>query len=189
MPGPAPNNGKTQMRPLVESLDRLMAKISTVADYVAGFLLLVLTIDIFAEVVFRYILGMPIRFSSELAMIVFPWMVFFSAVMITRADGHIGIVIFRHAQKGVRRKVVEVAVYLFMMAFSGVMLVAGWDLAMGLTSNTLPITGLPKTLLYLAVPMAFFLFVPTFLVRIAKVVMADANTDLSVGTEEPPHAL
>lgn len=177
------------MRSLIETLDRPMSLICTVVDYLAGFLLLLLTIDVFSEVVFRYVLGMPIRFSSELAMIIFPWMVFFSAVMITRIDGHIGIVIFRNAQRGIRRKVVEIAIYLFMLAFSAVMLMAGWELAMGLTTNTLPITGLSKTLLYLAVPMAFLLFIPIFLIRIAKVVVADPDADLAAGDEESHPAL
>ena len=88
-----------------------------------------------------------------------------------------------------RRKVVEIAIYLFMLAFSVVMLMAGWELAMGLTTNTLPITGLSKTLLYLAVPMAFLLFIPIFLIRIAKVVVADPDADLAAGDEESHPAL
>lgn len=165
------------MRSLVLRLDRPLSIICRTADYAAGFLILVLTIDVFAEVVFRYLLGMPIRFSSELAMIIFPWMVFLSSVMITWSDGHIGIVIFRHAQKGVRRKVVEVFIYLCMLGFSVVMLVAGWNLAVGVSGNVLPITGISKMFLYIAVPVAFFLFIPVFVIRILRVLIDSDGGD------------
>jgi TRAP-type C4-dicarboxylate transport system permease small subunit len=161
------------MRALAQILDRWMRPICKVADYVAGALILVLTIDVFAEVVFRYMLGMPIRFSSELAMIVFPWMVFLSSVMITRNDEHIGIVIFRHAQRGLRRKIVEIVIYLGMAGFSVAMMIAGWELAMGIRGNILPITGMSKTLLYISVPIAFALYIPILVSRIAKVLAGD----------------
>ena len=150
-----------------------MSIICKIADGVAGFLILVLTIDVFAEVVFRYLLGMPIRFSSELAMIVFPWMVFLSSVMITWSDGHIGIVLFRNAQTGIRRKIVETVIYLCMIGFSIIMMVAGWNLAIGVSGNVLPITGISKMFLYIAVPIAFFLFIPVFLIRIVRILTGD----------------
>ena len=172
------------MRSLAEKLDRPLLVVSRVADYAAGFLILVLTLVVFAEVVFRYLLGMPIRFSSELAMIIFPWMVFLSSVMISWSDGHIGIVVFRHAQTGLRRKIVEIVIYLSMIGFSVVMMVAGWNLAIGVSGNVLPITGMSKLFLYIAVPVAFFLFIPIFAIRLLRV-LTGATPDTGDTAQDP----
>ena len=158
--------------------------VSRLADYSAGVLLVLLTATVFTEVIFRYLLSMPIRFSAELAMIIFPWMVFLSSVMITWSDSHIGIVIFRHAQKGIRRKVVEIIIHLTMIAFSTVMLYAGWNLAWGLRGNVLAITGITKTILYISVPVAFTLISLILLARFARILLTtyDADPDFPHGS-------
>ena len=168
------------MRSILEAVERKLSFVSRYADYVAGGLIVVLTLDIFLEVVFRYLLSMPIKFSSEFAMIIFPWMVFLSAITITWKDEHIGIVVFRQAQKGVRRKTIEVIINLTMLGFSGVMLFAGWELAWRLTGNTLPISGFSKTVMYVSMPVAFVMFVLILAVRILRILLTDydAETDL-----------
>ena len=159
-------------------------RISRLADYSAGVLLVLLTATVFTEVIFRYLLSMPIRFSAELAMIIFPWMVFLSSIMITWSDSHIGIVIFRYAQTGIRRKIVEIVIHLTMVAFSAVMLYAGWNLAWGLRGNVLAITGITKTVLYISVPVAFSLICLILLTRLTKILMTayDAEPDLPHGS-------
>ena len=159
-------------------------RISRLADYSAGLLLVLLTLTVFTEVIFRYLLNMPIRFSAELAMIIFPWMIFLSSVTITWSDSHIGIVIFRHAQTGIRRKIVEVVIHLTMIAFSTIMLYAGWNLAWGLRGNVLAITGITKTVLYISVPLAFTLISLILLTRLARILLTayDAEPDLPHGS-------
>lgn len=154
-------------------------RISRLADYSAGLLLVLLTLTVFTEVIFRYLLNMPIRFSAELAMIIFPWMIFLSSVTITWSDSHIGIVIFRHAQTGIRRKIVEAVIHLTMIAFSTIMLYAGWNLAWGLRGNVLAITGITKTVLYISVPLAFTLISLILLTRLARILLTayDAEPD------------
>ena len=174
------------MRTALEYFERKLSFACRFVDWAAGGLIVILTLDIFLEVVFRYLLSMPIQFSSEFAMILFPWMVFLSAIAITWNDEHIGIVIFRHAQKGIRRKIVEVVINLTMLGFSAVMLYAGWQLAWRLTGNTLPISGLSKTVLYVSVPIAFLMFVVILTTRILRVLLTDFDDEEAVSNDNPP---
>lgn len=165
------------MQSILDKLDRPLAAASRIADYLAGALLVLLTVTVFTEVVFRYLLGMPIRFSGELAMIIFPWMIFLSAVMITWSDSHIGIVVFRYSQTGLRRKITEITIYLIMIAFSVIMIYAGWNLAWGLRNNILAITRISRMVLYIPIPLAFTLFSLILSARLFKVLRQDFDEE------------
>ncbi len=164
------------MQRTLERLDQVLGVISRWADRIAGVLLILLTIDVFAEVLFRYALSMPIRFSSELAVVLFPWIVFLSAIMITKNDGHIGIVIIRESIKGMRRKILEIFIHVVMIAFSVTMLVAGWNLAIGVSQNILPIMQVSTIVLYITVPLSFAFILMILLVRLARIVIAPPDS-------------
>lgn len=66
-----------------------------VLDYIPevalGITVMVTTVTIFAQVVFRYLFNSPIYWADEFAVLIFAWMIFIGAVVATKYNEHISV--------------------------------------------------------------------------------------------------
>ena len=60
-------------------------------EAVLGITVLVTTITIFSQVVFRYVFSRPIYWADEFAVLVFAWMIFTGTVVATKYNEHLSV--------------------------------------------------------------------------------------------------
>lgn len=110
---------------------------------------------ILAQVFMRYVLGAPISWAEEFAVLVFAWLIFLGAAYVQRDDSHLSIDALRRAA-GPRLAAVLDGLRLAVIAACSLVLV--WQgVALGLRTLPLeyPAMGVSRAWLYAAAPVCF----------------------------------
>jgi TRAP-type C4-dicarboxylate transport system permease small subunit len=113
------------MHPLARALfkfDHLLAKGE------AGVIILlvsVMTIVVFLQVVYRYVLSQPLHWSEEMARYLFVWLSILGAALGLQRRGHFGLDLFYRMLPGRERRILEWIIYLLMGTVIFVILVQG----------------------------------------------------------------
>lgn len=139
---------------MASKINRFIDKLSLIDGYVAGVLLGFMTIVVFTELIVRGI-GKPITATTEITSFIFPWVVGFSALPITRENQQMALTFVTSKFDGKTKWVFEILANLIVIWFSGTMFVGGIKLSSVLSSDSLPISGLSKAFVYSAIVLAF----------------------------------
>jgi len=110
---------------------------------------------IFADASGRYILNRPLQGAGELATLLFVWQVFLGAAGALRRHLHVGIEYFVQMLPIRGRLVVQLGVYVLLLATVLVIAKLGWDLTLASSNRLKPVVNVPYTYIYLAVPLSF----------------------------------
>lgn len=132
----------------MNKIDRIIHMLSNLLSGVAGIMMALLTVFVFAEVLCRYVFKSPIVITNEMTNILFPWIVLLSAISIARDDGNTALVFIKQKFEGRLRHIVEVAVHVIMLYFSVFMSVASFNLCKSLAKEILVLTGISKAMVY-----------------------------------------
>ncbi len=110
---------------------------------------------ILAQVFMRYVLGAPISWAEELAVLVFAWLIFLGAAYVQRDDSHLSIDVLRRAA-GPRLALALDAVRLAVIAACSLVVI--WQ-GIALSRQTLPLEypamGVSRSWLYASAPAGF----------------------------------
>lgn len=132
----------------IKKIDKVVHLLSNLLSGIAGIMMALLTVFVFAEVLCRYVFKSPIVITNEMTNILFPWIVSLSAISIARDDGNTALVFIKQKFKGNLRHVVEIAVHVIMLYFSVFMAVASFSLCKSLAKEILVLTGISKAMVY-----------------------------------------
>lgn len=132
----------------IKKIDKVVHLLSNLLSGIAGIMMALLTVFVFAEVLCRYVFKSPIVITNEMTNILFPWIVSLSAISIARDDGNTALVFIKQKFKGKLRHVVEIAVHVIMLYFSVFMAVASFSLCKSLAKEILVLTGISKAMVY-----------------------------------------
>jgi TRAP-type C4-dicarboxylate transport system permease small subunit len=164
---------KTMMT-MLRAVDSVLVKVMKIFSAASSFLMMLLTIVVFGEVISRYFFGFPITFSSELTTIFFPWMVFLMAVEVTRNRDHMAITVFRGMMPARVQSFLRFFAVFVMLFFSGYMVVSSYELSATSSSITLPVLRfMTKAYLYSSLLVSFTLI---FLVLVIQLVELASGT-------------
>lgn len=89
----------------------------------------VMTLVVFLQVVFRYVLGRPLDWSEEMARYLFVWLSVLGAALAVQKGGHFGLDFFRRLLPGPGRRFIRIlvdflmAVVVLIILFQGITLV------------------------------------------------------------------
>lgn len=72
-------------------LKQFLRFLDFIPEAALGVTVIVTTITIFAQVVFRYVFSSPIFWADEFAVLVFAWLIFFGTVVATKYNDHLGV--------------------------------------------------------------------------------------------------
>ncbi|WHH57833.1 TRAP transporter small permease [Petroclostridium sp. X23] len=99
-------------------------------------LLLAMSIMVFSQVVFRYVLKSPIAWSEELSTYCFSWLAFFGAAVVLKNDNHVNVSSFvdRINNKSLRKTVILFSQVL-VLAFLGMVVYYSTNLVAMLLQN------------------------------------------------------
>jgi TRAP-type C4-dicarboxylate transport system permease small subunit len=128
--------------------------LSNAIEWVCMVLMVVLSVDLFLGVFSRYVLAMTFTWYDEIARACFVWLTLLGAAVGVRRHAHfrLHLVVDRLPQR--LQKAVPVLLPLVIMAFAAVLIQQGLVfLELGRIQQT-PVMGLPKTWIYVAVPIS-----------------------------------
>jgi TRAP-type transport system small permease protein len=136
-------------------LQRIIDRVAGVMSLLGGLLMVALTLVVFASVVSRYFFDLPIRATSELAGLIFAWLVFITAIAVTHREDNIAVTYFRGLLPTPVQKVAKLVTQLIMLGFVIVMLFSSLQLSMAVMNRPLPSLRISSIWLNSSVAVAF----------------------------------
>jgi TRAP-type C4-dicarboxylate transport system permease small subunit len=149
---------------VLTKFDNLLAK--TEAALLIG-LVSVMTVIVFLQVVYRYVLAQPLHWSEEMARYLFVWLSILGATLGLQKRGHFGLDIFYQMLPDRGRRALEFVIHLLMGTVIFVILVHGILLVQKTIPQESPAMGISMGWAYACLPvgaglMAFHLLVIFF---------------------------
>lgn len=134
---------------LLRPLHRLVRLLSSIALWVSGLGLLVMTGCVLWQVIGRYILNDSPSWTEPFSLLLMSWFILLGAAVGVREGNHLGFEIGLHFAPPPIRKAMEVLTDILVTAFGVAMAWYGWVLAMGTWSAKMAGVNLPQGVDYL----------------------------------------
>lgn len=132
------------MRDLLIAAERFTSRLATVALWVAGFGLVLMTVFVFAQVFVRYLLNNSLHWAEPGSVLIMGWFIFLGAAVGIREGTHLSfdvlLMFMPERVQGVMHTISDVAI----CAFGFGMAWYGWSLAAKAASNVIPGLGLSR---------------------------------------------
>jgi TRAP-type C4-dicarboxylate transport system permease small subunit len=135
--------------PVLLHLRRLVRWLSTIALWISGAGLLVMTGCVMWQVIGRYILNDSPSWTEPFSLLLMSWFILLGAAVGVREGNHLGFEIGLHFASPPIRRLMEVITDLLVMAFGVAMAWYGWFLAMGTWSAKMAGIDIPQGFDYL----------------------------------------
>lgn len=134
-----------KMRKVESMLMRIMGKL------IAG-LIFIMMLDIFAEVVARYVLHGALNFSEELGRYLFVWIVFIGMARCVGNDKHVALDLLINSVHGRSKRILCIFIYCVEMIFFAAMSVGGVLLCFLGSHQRSATMRIPMNYVYLCIP-------------------------------------
>lgn len=143
----------------MKTLTFLDETVCTIEKFFAGFCFSMMSIITLLGVGFRYILNHPLIWAEESSRCFMIWGIFIGISIATKRRAHLGIDIFvSFAPQRAKKALSVLSVLLLILTYIGMfVLSAEYVLSAFRTGNTSPILRIPYWIIYLAMPIGFFL--------------------------------
>ena len=130
-----------------------------------------MTVVVFLQVVYRYVLTQPLYWSEEVARYLFVWLSILGAALGLQKRGHFGLDLFYRMLPIQGRRVLEMIIYLLMGAVVLVILVQGISLVEKTSLQESPAMGISMGWAYACLPVGAALMAIHLLVIIIREAM------------------
>lgn len=121
-------------------------------DVLCGVLMVAVSLLLFATVIFRYCLHVPLGWSEEGARLLFIWLTFLGAAVCARRKGHTGFAVLVAGRAApVRRRFALLALGAI-VSFSALLIVQGWRVVERTTVEQFVMLGVPLAWAYASIP-------------------------------------
>lgn len=151
------------MIPLIRKLDRI---INAVLQYITITMLSVMSIVVFAQVVFRLIHA-SIPWSEELSKYLLIWCTFLGASLCVRKGALVGLELIFAVIPKTGKRILTVLIHMISIAFLLLLVIVGYQTAVMVWFQTTPVLKMSMGLMYASVPTgALFMLFNTFFIMI-----------------------
>lgn len=140
---------------MIKIIQRIADRVVQVVSFLGGLLMVVLTLVVFMAVVSRYVFGLPIRATGELAGLIFAWLVFITVIAVTYRENNIAVTYFRSLLPTPVQKVAELVTKLITFGFVVALLYSSFQLSMAVINRPLPSLRISSAWLNGSVAVAF----------------------------------
>jgi len=164
------------MKSFFQRIDRLLSILFRYA--IIGFMLLI-TVVVFLQVVFRYVLDLPLSWSEEVARFGFVWLVFLGAGFIVRTGGHLKVSSFVDPLPVRFKKIAEIIVQVVIFICAVIILAGGIRIARNEWSQLSPAIEAHMGIIYLVIPISAFMmacWTVVHLVTAITVILTEPDT-------------
>ncbi|WZL81161.1 TRAP transporter small permease [Vallitaleaceae bacterium 9-2] len=143
----------------MQKIDNIILKVIALFRGICS-VLLVLTLSITGiHVLFRYVFNNPLIWSEEASLLLLIWFGFFSIANELYFEDHIAIVMFYEKLPVKVQRGLDIIRHLVVASFCTIMTYYLIIITNSIIGNTLPVSGLPKILMYIPVIIASILMV------------------------------
>lgn len=137
-------------------------------ETILAVLMVLITVDVLAAVVFRYVLQMPLGFYDELARFLFIWVAFLGAVVGVRRRGHFAIHLLGHRLPARLLRALSLLIYLGTLAFAGLLVEEGIKIVQLTSPQLSPAMEISMAYLYAVLPVSGGLMIMYLIPQIAQ---------------------
>jgi len=123
-----------------------------IPEAVLGITVLVTTITIFSQVVFRYVLNRPIYWADEFAVLVFAWMIFTGTVVATKYNEHLSVDTFVRMLPQRVQKVLTIVTNTGILLVIVLLFIEGLALTQKTAGLNYPAMEISRGFLYISIP-------------------------------------
>lgn len=123
------------------------------------FLFCVLGLNMFSQIIARYIFKSPFTWSDELSRFIFIYMVWLSCVLVTKNNLNICIYVFYNRLKENHKRIVDFIVDIIIILFFLVVLFGGWEMMVLNKNFRTPGLNILRMYIYLPVTLSAFLLI------------------------------
>lgn len=145
---------------------RFRALINKIENIIAIFVISLLSVVVFLQVFFRYVLNNPLAWSEELARFLAIWLVYISAAIVLRDDSHMSMDYFVKLFSPKVQAWADVIGKIIISTFLLVGIKESFKIIRITMSQLSPSLDIPMGLIYLALPTSFSLMLLDFITRI-----------------------
>lgn len=117
-------------------------------------LMLVMTVTVFLQIVFRYVFNIPLGWSEEMARFSFVWVSFFGASALMRVREHVNVTVFVDNFPPRLRAVCVLVANLCALAFAYYFVVGGIALTTNEWAQLAPAMQIPMGWVYMVIPIS-----------------------------------
>jgi TRAP-type C4-dicarboxylate transport system permease small subunit len=160
-----------------------MAKIEKVITDIMGYLIaaliFIMMVDIFAEVIVRYILKTSLSFSEELGRYLFVWIVFIGMSRCVAYEKHVALDLLPRALKGSAKKILLIVINILQIVFFYAVTRGGialYQIGLKQKSATMRI---PMNLVYVCIPICGICSIFFIILQLADILKGQKGTDKS----------
>ena len=133
---------------------KFIALIAYIPELIGGLTMLAITVVLFAGVVWRYFFVDPLTWSDEIARTLFVWLAFIGAAIGVKRRLHSAVLVFGSRMPAKWQTFMTLLGLCVIAVMAGVLLYTGTTETLANFKQVMPITGLSRGWLYLAVPVS-----------------------------------
>lgn len=142
----------TENREKYRRLKKFWRAVDFLPEVVLGLTVLVTTVTIFAQVVFRYVLNRPIYWADEFAVLVFAWMIFTGTVVATKYNEHLSVDTFIRLLPKRLQIVVTIVTNVAIFMVIVLLFIEGVALTQKTAGLNYPAMEISRAFLYISIP-------------------------------------
>ena len=135
----------------MQKVDRIINQINRVIRLISSYLMLIIVTVMVVQVFYRYVLNNSIIWSEEFCMVILIWLGFFCISTEVYRGGHMSIEVLYNKFPPKVKLFCDILRNVIITLFSGVMIVYTIKVALIVGKKKLPISQLPKVLIYVPV--------------------------------------
>lgn len=164
----------------MKALTMLNDVVSKVIKVILIILFAAITIVIFMQIVYRYVLLKPIPWAEEVARYLFVWISFLGAGVAVKNKSHVGVEFVINLLPKKTTKMALTFAYLLCAGFTLLMAYHGWTLVLRTAGQVSAAMRMPMSYAYLAIPVGFIVMTKNFIIIACQEVASirkDSETD------------
>lgn len=143
----------------VQSLSKLINSINLVMKHLLNIIMAVLTIAVFAQVIFRFVLQSPLAWTEELAIYCLVWLTFLGAAYAMSLRAHIGVTFLTDLFPLRIRQILYIIATVAGIGFYLILVVQGYDLMNQTMQQVSPVLGVRMGVVYAVIPLSGLLLI------------------------------
>ncbi len=142
----------TEIQQKFSWLKKFLRFLDFLPEVVLGLTVLVTTVTIFAQVVFRYVFSRPIYWADEFAVLVFAWMIFTGTVVATKYNEHLSVDTFIRMLPKRLQMVLTIATNVAILMVIVLLFIEGITLTQETIGLKYPAMEISRGFLYISIP-------------------------------------
>ena len=161
-------------------LNRISRRLNQAMKFLAGFLIAAMTILVFLQVIFRYLLDAPLDWSEEMASFAFVWMALLGASVGLKNDDHPRLDIFFQVFPDGIQKLCSFIINLAILFMLVVLFIFGSKLTIAMQMQRTAALGYSISYVYAVLPLsAIIMFIHVFVKSVLLVTSLKTEEEMS----------